>query len=69
MATVTIEIPDEVLGLAANPQQIESEVLQAALAFWIARVMVANITMSKDLLSRLISVIQEIRNTRDMERT
>ena len=62
MAQVTIQIPDEVLGLAENPQQVESEVLQAVLAFWIARGMVAKKAMTGDLLSRLTKVLLAVRD-------
>ena len=61
MAKVTIQIPDEVLGLAENPQQVESEVLQAVLAFWIARGMVAKKAIVGELLSKLIEVHRALR--------
>ncbi len=64
MAKVTIQIPDEVLGLAENPQQVENEVLQAVLAFWIARGMVAKKTMPVELLSRLSSLLRTVPNSK-----
>jgi hypothetical protein len=62
MAKVTIQIPDEVLGLAENPQQVENEVLQAVLAFWIARGMVAKKAMPGELLSSLSKALQKMRD-------